>query len=119
MRILLLNDFRIGGGAEIIFQKTYEVLVKQGYDVDMVYHNGRISPQGSIFSYVFSIKNFRIILKRLREGKYDIIYVLNYAYSFSPSMYPSLSPALIGRISPTGIASTPAGERPAPASTTG
>ena len=37
MRILLLNDFRIGGGAEIIFQKTYEVLVKQGYDVDMVY----------------------------------------------------------------------------------
>ena len=86
MRILLLNDFRIGGGAEIIFQKTYEVLVKQGYDVDMVYHNGRISPQGSIFSYVFSIKNFRIILKRLREGKYDIIYVLNYAYSFSPSI---------------------------------
>ena len=33
MRILLLNDFRIGGGAEIIFQKTHEVLVKQGYDV--------------------------------------------------------------------------------------
>ena len=86
MRILLLNDFRIGGGAEIIFQKTHEVLVKQGYDVDMVYHSERISPQGSIFSYVFSIKNFRTILKRLREGKYDIIYVLNYAYSFSPSI---------------------------------
>ena len=85
MRILLLNDFRIGGGAEIIFQKTHEVLVKQGYDVDMVYHSERISPQGSIFSYVFSIKNFRTILKRLREGKYDIIYVLNYykrRYSF-------------------------------------
>ena len=80
MRILLLNDFRIGGGAEIIFQKTYEVLVKQGYDVDMVYHNGRISPQGSIFSYVFSIKNFRIILKRLREGKYD--YKRRYSFLF-------------------------------------
>ena len=53
MRILLLNDFRIGGGAEIIFQKTYEVLVKQGYDVDMVYHNGRISPQGCIFYQEF------------------------------------------------------------------
>ena len=55
MRILLLNDFRIGGGAEIIFQKTYEVLVKQGYDVDMVYHNGRISPQGSMWSFSLAL----------------------------------------------------------------
>lgn len=86
MKVLLLNDFKVGGGAEIIFQKTYEILKEMGHEVDMLYCSERISTHNSIFSYLFSIDNLRSLFKRLKTEKYDVIYVLNYAYSFSPSI---------------------------------
>lgn len=86
MRILLLNDFRIGGGAEVVFLKTYEVLIELGHQVDLCYHNEKMIAPSSIFSYLFSIREYNKMYDRLLKERYNIVYLLNYARAYSPSI---------------------------------
>ena len=49
MNILLINDFKTGGGAEVIFYKTYQTLMAIGHNVDIVYcHEKIVSPKSII-----------------------------------------------------------------------
>lgn len=86
MKILLINDFKSGGGAEVVFLQTYKILKEMGLDVDLLYCYDKIVPPTSVISYLFSTKNYRKLYKRLTRNGYDLIYILNYAYAFSPSI---------------------------------
>lgn len=86
MKVLLLNDFKVGGGAEIIFLKTYDVLKELGHNVDLNYCNEKLIAPTSVFAYIFSVKKCKALLDQLRKEKYDVIYLLNYAYAYSPSI---------------------------------
>ncbi|MEE1232787.1 MAG: glycosyltransferase [Phocaeicola sp.] len=86
MKILLINDFKIGGGAEIIFQKTFQTLKEAGHQVDMIYKYENITSPKSIFSYIFSINNYLHIQKKLKSNNYDLVYILNFSRAFSPSI---------------------------------
>lgn len=86
MKILLINDFKSGGGAEVVFLQTYKTLKEMGVEVDLLYCHDKIVPPTSVASYLFSIGNYRKLYKRLTQNRYDLIYILNYAYAFSPSI---------------------------------
>lgn len=86
MNILLINDFKTGGGAEVIFTKTYETLIEAGNNVDLKYYYTQITPPRSALSYIFSLHNYHEIYKVLCEKKYDLVYLLNYSNAFSPSI---------------------------------
>lgn len=86
MKILLINDFKIGGGAEIIFLKTFQTLIEAGHQVKMMYKYEKITSPKSIFSYIYSIKNYQIIRTELFSNNYDLVYILNFSRAFSPSI---------------------------------
>ena len=86
MKILLINDFKIGGGAEIIFLKTFQTLIEAGHQVKMMYKYEKITSPKSIFSYIYSIKNYQIIQNELSSNNYDLVYILNFSRAFSPSI---------------------------------
>lgn len=86
MKILLINDFKNGGGAEVVFLQTYKTLKEMGLEVDLLYCHDKITPPTSVISYLFSNRNYRKLYKRLTQKRYDLVYILNYAYAFSPSI---------------------------------
>ena len=86
MKLLLINDFKSGGGAEVVFLRTYEVLKEMAVEVDLLYCHDKIESPTSAVSYLFSFSNYRKLYKKLTRNRYDLIYILNYAYAFSPSI---------------------------------
>lgn len=86
MKVLLINDFKSGGGAEVVFLQTYKALREMGLEVDLLYRYDKIEPPVSVLSYLFSIRNCRNVYKQLLLNRYDLVYILNYAYAFSPSI---------------------------------
>lgn len=86
MNILLINDFKTGGGAEVIFYKTYQTLMAIGHNVDIVYCHEKIVSPKSIINYIFSIKKYFEIKNSLKKKNYNLIYILNYSNAYSPSI---------------------------------
>lgn len=87
MRILLLNDFFLGGGAEAVFRDTTGILKYNNHNVRIFYGSERHSLASNIFEYIFSIENRKKLLKILFEFKPDIIHIHNYHHILTSSIF--------------------------------
>ncbi len=84
-RILLINDFHQGGGAEKIFRDTYNYL-KDHYEVLKFYASEKPKRPSDFLSYVYSHHYFNKLHELLIEFKPDIIHVHNYYHLLTPSI---------------------------------
>lgn len=85
-RVLLLNDFLYGGGAEVVFREINNVLKNNRIHVDIFYKEEKQKLIKSPISYIYSFSNKRKLEQLLRNNNYDIVIVLNYASALSPSI---------------------------------
>lgn len=84
-RILYVNDFYEGGGAEKVFRDTYELMQKY-YEVDVFYATQKSSKPSNILDYIYSKKYYEEFYKKIVAFKPDIIHLHNYYHKLSPSI---------------------------------
>ncbi len=82
MRVLLMNDYPAGGGAEIAVLKTKKLLEKNGHHV-RVFCGGR--GVGSLISRWFSLKYYYRAKRAIADFEPDVVHVHNFSRSISPS----------------------------------
>lgn len=86
IKILLINDFLYGGGAEVVFREINHILNNNRIRVDIFYKEEKQKLIQSPLSYIYSFSNKRKLKRLFRNNCYDIVIVLNYASAFSPSI---------------------------------
>lgn len=86
IKVLLINDFLYGGGAEVVFREINNVLNRNKIHVDIFYKEEKQKLINSPISYIYSLSNKRKLEKKFKENNYNIVIVLNYASAFSPSI---------------------------------
>lgn len=94
MRILQVNDFRDGGGAELVVAETVRLLREAGHEVDLFTGEdvpGRLGP----WSYVSNRRAVRALADRVRRFRPDVVHFHN--------VYHRLSPAVLGVPAPRKI----------------
>lgn len=82
IKVLHVSDEMSGGGAESVFRDTIKASQENGDQVDFFVSEKR----RSIFSYVFSLRNFFLIKKRLNSFKPNVIHLHNYYHYLTPSI---------------------------------
>lgn len=82
MKVLHISDSYEGGGAEAVLRDTIKVSEELGYQNDIFTSDKKIN----LISYVYSIKNYKKLLKKLNEFKPNIIHLHNYYHYLSPSI---------------------------------
>lgn len=86
MKILLINDFLYGGGAEVIFTKLHETLTDLGYNVDIFFGEERPMLSKSAIDYIYNRHSAKSLRQLFIQNHYNYVIVLNYASSLSPSI---------------------------------
>ena len=91
MRILLINDYFEGGGAEAVFREQFEILQKD-FEVEMFYafkyiSDKKITPISYIYSFGFKKK----LEALLNNNHFDCVIVHNYNSALSPSVLDALN----------------------------
>jgi len=86
-RILLVNCYQIGGGAESVFRDNVEIATKLGHHVQTYVGAQDASTNPSnLFEYVFSRKHRRGFLNAIRSFKPEIIHIHGLSHLLSPSI---------------------------------
>lgn len=93
MKILLVNDYTISGGAEVVFKQLYKGL-KEDPSISQVRlfvggHDEKSKPQ-SLLSYVYNKKIKNRFIHKVESFKPDIIHILNFYHLLSPSILHAL-----------------------------
>lgn len=87
-RILYVNDYLSGGGAEVVLNQLIEMIPKEGsFQTDIFYAykiNSRM--KGNPFSYVYSLRYRRELKAKLESFRPCVIHLLNYYHVLSPSV---------------------------------
>ena len=87
MRILLVNDALEGGGAELVFRKTGELLRRENIQVELFTAAERPTPSWStVVGYVHSIKTGRRLQAVLERFQPQIVHLHNYYHLLSPGI---------------------------------
>lgn len=86
IRVLLINDFLYGGGAEVVFREINNVLVKNQIHTDVFYKEEKQKLTKSPISYIYSHSNKRKLEQLLRDNRYNVVIILNYSSALSPSI---------------------------------
>lgn len=84
-RILLINDFHQGGGAEKIFRDTYDYL-KDHYEVLKFYAAEKPRRPSNFLNYIYSRYYSNKLHELLIEFKPNIIHIHNYYHLLTPSI---------------------------------
>lgn len=84
-KILFINDYKIGGGAEQVVLQTIELL-KDTYDIDYFYGSEIFEQPNNILDYIYSNKYYKLLLDKLNNTKPNIIHIANYYHLLSPSI---------------------------------
>ena len=84
-KILLVNDFLVGGGTETVFNKQFELLFNH-HIIEKFYAHETHKLLKNPISYIFSIHFFKIFFLKLQDFKPDIIHIHNYYHVISPSI---------------------------------
>lgn len=88
-KILFINDFNIGGGAEIIFNQTISIC-NDNFICKKYVGAEQVSKLKNVFSYIFNIQDKKRMDEVLLEFKPDIIHIHNYYHILSPSILLSI-----------------------------
>jgi len=92
IKILFINDYRTGGGAEVVLHQLMEGLNKNNFDIRFFYGletNER--KKGNPLSYIYSFHYKKELTAILNDFKPDIVHLLNYYHILSPSILDGLS----------------------------
>lgn len=84
-KVLLINDFNNGGGCEVVFNYTYELL-KNDFEIHKFIGAEKHTKPQNPFEYIFSFKFKKLLTKELESFKPDIIHLKNYYHLLSPSI---------------------------------
>ncbi len=87
LRVLQVNDALEGGGAELVFRRTSELLKEQGIPTAAYY--GRKNPAPTLKDlpgYLFSLKHYLGIRKKIREFHPNIVHLHNIYHKLSPGI---------------------------------
>lgn len=90
-KLLIINDYKVGGGAEVIAQQLGSSL---GEYFNTEYYYGADSIEDSertVLGYLYSREHKKRLLNKLLSFSPDIIHVHNYYHLLSPSILKSLS----------------------------
>lgn len=86
-KILLINDFYEGGGAEGVFRDTYNLLKRQGVKVDLFYGFEKHESPKNIITYFYNLEIKKKLEEKLNSFKPTIVHIHNYYHYLSPSIF--------------------------------
>ena len=86
IKVLLINDFLYGGGAEVVFREINNVLNNNLIHVDIFYKEEKQKLIQSPISYIYSFSNKRKLKQLFKNNRYNVVIVLNYTSALSPSI---------------------------------
>jgi len=95
-KLLFINDFKNGGGAEEVIKQTINIL-KEEYCIKFFYGSKEYKKAKSVKDYIFSKENHDKLLRYLFTYKPDIIFVANYYHILSPSILAAIKKYKIDR----------------------
>jgi glycosyltransferase involved in cell wall biosynthesis len=87
LKILTLNDAHEGGGAELVFRKTADLLKMCGHEVEL--YSEKLYPKiewRDLPNYIFSFRQYRKLKKLIQDQKPDIIHLHNFYHYLSPAI---------------------------------
>lgn len=84
-KILFIDDYLIGGGAEKVCQDSYNIM-KKYFEVEIFYGTKNISKPKSIREYIYSKEYYNKLYTKLIEFKPQVIHIHNYYHILSPSI---------------------------------
>lgn len=87
MRILHVNDYEQGGGAEVVVATTIRLLREHGCEVDLFTSDGR----RTLVSYIDSSANRAALHQRLTAFKPQIVHLHNFYHALSPGILATLA----------------------------
>ncbi|PRD16789.1 glycosyltransferase family 4 protein [Pantoea coffeiphila] len=82
LKVLHVSDEMSGGGAESVFRDTIKASQENGDTVDYFISD----KQRNVFSYIFSVKNYNLLKKKLESFKPNVVHIHNYYHYLSPSI---------------------------------
>lgn len=86
IKVLLINDFLYGGGAEVVFREIINILKSNRIQVDVFYKEEKQILIKSPISYIYSRSNKRNLEQLFKNNSYNVVIVLNYSSALSPSI---------------------------------
>lgn len=87
MRVLIIDDFFIGGGAESVARMTKDLLSERGYDCKFFFGSERVSKPKSVASYLYSVHHRKRLSNELSSFIPDVIHIHNYYHVLSVSIF--------------------------------
>lgn len=88
MKVIQINDYYEGGGAEVVYRKTTELLKVKSIEVRSfdIRNLGKKNKFLSPIEYIYSAKVYRKLYEILLEFKPNIIHIHNFYHILSPSI---------------------------------
>lgn len=84
-KILFINDYLYGGGAEVVFKSTYEFFSRI-YDCSIFYGTEKTTKPKSFYSYIYSKEYETKLWIELNNFTPDIIHLHNFYHLLTPSI---------------------------------
>lgn len=87
LKILSINDSYEGGGAELVFQKTAQLLREGGHKVHLFAEKAFPHPHWKdVFHYIFSLRLHRKLKKNIQSFSPQIVHIHNFYHNLSPAL---------------------------------
>ena len=91
MKVLLINDFKEGGGAETVFLSNLNYLKSEGkYEVESFVGSKTYTTPDGLLAYLFSFKHQSLLQNKLETYKPNIIHVHGYYHVLSASIFKAI-----------------------------
>lgn len=90
MKVLLINDYYLGGGAEAVFRNTISLLQNRGIEVDYFVGSEAIEQPSSIINYLFNKKNKDLLNKKLASFQPTIIHIHSFYHILSGAIFQAI-----------------------------
>lgn len=87
MKILLVNDYYEGGGAESVFRTTYNLLKSYGYEVDYFVGEKEIKTPKGILSYLNNKDAAESLKQKLELFQPTVVHIHNFYHFISGSIF--------------------------------
>ncbi|HLW32663.1 MAG TPA: hypothetical protein VKX40_10410, partial [Aequorivita sp.] len=69
MKVLIVDDFFIGGGAETVARATKALLHEKGYDSRFFFGSENMTKPDSVLAYLYSRRNRKLLAAELDSFK--------------------------------------------------
>lgn len=92
MKVLLINDFFNGGGAETVFREHLNLFQEsKEFEVEAFFGSREYCHANNVFSYLFSLEFKKKIQAKLDGYQPDLIHLHGYYHILSPSIFVAIA----------------------------